>query len=48
MLELRNISFAADDAQSHKEILKHINLTIDERFVAVTGPTAAANPRWPK
>lgn len=38
MLELRNISFAADDAQSHKEILKHINLTIDERFVAVTGP----------
>lgn len=38
MLELRNISFAADDAQSHKEILKHINLTIDERFVAITGP----------
>lgn len=38
MLELRNISFAADDAQSHKEILKHINLAIDERFVAVTGP----------
>ena len=38
MLELRYISFAADDAQSHKEILKHINLTIDERFVAVTGP----------
>lgn len=38
MLELRNISFAADEASSHREILKHISLTIDERFVAVTGP----------
>jgi len=35
MLELREISFAADNG---KEILKNINLKIDDRFVAITGP----------
>lgn len=35
MLELRNISFAAED----KEILKNINLVIDDaKFVVITGP----------
>ena len=34
MLELQHISFAADG----KEILRDVNLVIDERFVAVTGP----------
>lgn len=35
MLELRNISFAAED----KEILKDINLVIDDaKFVVITGP----------
>ena len=34
MLELQNISFAAED----KEILRNVNLKIDDRFVAVTGP----------
>lgn len=35
MLELRDICFEVD---GEKEILKNINLKIDERFVALTGP----------
>ena len=34
MLELQHIGFETDD---NKEILHDINLTVDERFVAVTG-----------
>ncbi len=37
MLELKNISYEVTGDDS-KEILKDINLTIDERFVAITGP----------
>ena len=37
MLELKNISYVVED----KEILKDINLTIDDRFVAVTGPNGS-------
>ena len=35
MLELRHVGFETDD---NKEILRDINLTIDARFVAITGP----------
>lgn len=38
MLELKNISYGVDGEFGHKDILKHINLTVDERFVAITGP----------
>lgn len=38
MLELKNISYEVDDDNSNKEILKDISLTIDEHFVAITGP----------
>lgn len=38
MLELKNISYAASGEDGTKEILNDINLTISERFVAVTGP----------
>lgn len=38
MLELRNISYEVEDDQESREILKNINLTIDNHFVAVTGP----------
>ncbi len=38
MLELRHISFTAENEEGKKEILKDINLTVDERFVAITGP----------
>lgn len=35
MLELRNVSFATED---NKEILHDVSLTVQDRFVAVTGP----------
>lgn len=35
MLELRNIQY---DVEDNREILKDVNLKIEERFVAVTGP----------
>ena len=39
MLELKNISFSASNEDGNeKEILKNVNLQIDERFVAITGP----------
>lgn len=38
MLELKNISYEVDNENDNKEILKNINLSIDEHFVAVTGP----------
>ena len=38
MLELKNISYEVDDVNDNKEILKDISLTIDEHFVAITGP----------
>lgn len=38
MLELRDVSFCVDEENKEKEILKNINLSIDEKFVAITGP----------
>ena len=38
MLELKNISFRVQQDGEEKEILHDINLTINERFVAITGP----------
>ena len=38
MLELKNISFSAETDNGRKDILKNISLTIDDRFVAITGP----------
>ncbi len=38
MLELKNISYVVSENGSEKEILKDINLEIDEHFVAITGP----------
>ena len=38
MLELRNVSYRVDDNGTEKYILKNVNLTLDERFVAFTGP----------
>lgn len=36
MLELKHVGFEAEE--NNKEILHDINLTIDDRFVAITGP----------
>ncbi len=38
MLELKNVSYKVQDELGEKEILKDVNLTLDERFVAFTGP----------
>ena len=40
MLELRNVSYLVDDsdAGSQKEIIKDISVTIEDGFVAITGP----------
>ena len=41
MLELKNISFQAEDEGKEIEILRDINLTIENQFVAVTGPNGS-------
>lgn len=38
MLELKNISFSAESDNGKKQILKDINLKIDNGFVVITGP----------
>lgn len=38
MLELKDISFQVNDETADKEILKNINLKMEDRFVAITGP----------
>ena len=38
MLELKNVSFTAQNEQGTKEIINNISLTLSERFVALTGP----------
>ena len=38
MLELRNVSYVVNDEQGEKQILKNVNLSLDDRFVAFTGP----------
>ncbi len=40
MLELKNISYTATD-NGKKDILKNINLEIDDRFVVITGPNGS-------
>ncbi len=45
MLEFRNVSYAAPNG---KEILKNINLTINERFVAITGPNGSGKSTMAK
>lgn len=41
MLELKGICFSAEDESREVEILNDINLTINDRFVAVTGPNGS-------
>lgn len=38
MLKLENVSYRVQDELGDKQILKNINLTLDDRFVAFTGP----------
>lgn len=41
MLELKNISFQAEDEGKEIEILRNVNLTLGDQFVAVTGPNGS-------
>lgn len=41
MLELKGICYSAEDESRETEILKDIDVTIDDRFVAVTGPNGS-------
>ncbi len=42
MLELKDITFSVDGEKGKKEILKNINLSIDDKkFVAITGPNGS-------
>ena len=38
MLQLKNISFSAENEDGVKEILKEISMDIDDGFLAITGP----------
>lgn len=38
MLELQNICYEVEEDGQKRLILDNINLTVDDRFVAVTGP----------
>ncbi len=38
MLELKDVSYFVKDELGEKQILKNVNLTLNERFVAFTGP----------
>lgn len=38
MLELKNVSYQVEENTGEKEILKNINLTIEDRFICITGP----------
>ena len=43
MLELRNISYEVGDDNESREILKNVSLTIEDHFVAITGPNIRAD-----
>ncbi len=38
MLELKGVGYRVNDELGEKQILKNVNLTLNERFVAFTGP----------
>ena len=38
MLELKHISYRVEQNHAEKDILSDINLTLNERFIAITGP----------
>ena len=38
MLELIDVSYAVDGENGKKEIVKNVNLTVEDGFVAITGP----------
>lgn len=41
MLELIDLSYSVETEEGKKDILKNINLKLDDRFVAITGPNGS-------
>lgn len=48
MLELRNVSYSVEDNSTQKEIIKNINVKIDNGFVAITGPNGGGKSTMAK
>ncbi len=48
MLELRNVSYRVNGENGEKDILKNISLTIEDRFVAITGPNGGGKSNLAK
>ena len=49
MLELKNISFNVQDESKEKEIIRHLDLTVEDgKFVVVTGPNGGGKSTMAK
>ena len=48
MLELIDVSYAVDGENGKKEIVKNVNLTVEDGFVAITGPNGGGKPTLAK
>ncbi len=48
MLELRNVSYSVEENDTQKEIIKNINVTINDGFVAITGPNGGGKSTMAK
>ena len=48
MLELRNVSYSVEENSTQKEIIKNINVTINDGFVASTGPNGGGKSTMAK
>ena len=47
MLELKNVSFEVSDEKAQKEIIRGINLKIDDnKFVVITGPNGGGKSNF--
>ncbi len=48
MLELRNVSYSVEENNTQKEIIKNINVKINDGFVAITGPNGGGKSTMAK
>ncbi len=48
MLELKNVYYSVDENGKNKEILKNINIKIEDDFVAITGPNGSGKSTMAK
>ena len=48
MLELRNVSYSVEENSTQKGIIKNINVTINDGFVAMTGPNGGGKSTMAK